>query len=117
MADQTNKAKRPYIITLICYVLALVVITTFLGIFKPSLSLTIQRFGLGFTLYQIFSAIVSLLSMIGLWLMKKWGVYVYAGLLVINQIVLLVMGRWSIASLLISAIIVYIGYINIQKMS
>jgi len=115
--DKSDKTKRPYSITIICYVLGIVVITTFLNTFRPSLSQTIQRLGLGFTVYQLFSATVSLLSMVGLWLMRKWAAYAYAALLVISQIVLLALGRWSIGSLLISAIILFFIYRDLSKMS
>jgi hypothetical protein len=55
--------------------------------------------------------------MLGLWLMKKWAVYAYAAITIINQIALLLMGRWNLASLLIPAIVLYVGYKNLSKMS
>jgi hypothetical protein len=54
---------------------------------------------------------------IGFWFMKKWAVYVYAVFGIIDQIVLLLMGRWNIISLLIAALVVYVGYKNLSKMS
>jgi hypothetical protein len=54
---------------------------------------------------------------IGFWFMKKWAVYVYTVFAIIDQIVLLLMGRWNIMSLLLSALVVYVGYKNLSKMS
>ena len=44
--------------------------------------------------------------MVGLWKMKKWAAYTYIGLTAANQIVLLVMGVWSIMALIIPAIVI-----------
>jgi hypothetical protein len=55
--------------------------------------------------------------MVGLWMMKKWAAYTYTGLVVINQIVLIVMGVWNILALLIPAVVVFFALKNISKMS
>jgi hypothetical protein len=69
------------------------------------------------TLFLGLIGVVFFICGIGFWLMKKWAVYVYAVFGIINQILLLLMGRWNIMSLLIPALVVYIGYKNLSKMS
>jgi len=117
MNNTTEKQKTPSSIRLIgiysIYYLGFI----FWNTFNPSFSLTVQRLGLGFTIYLLLSALLLFLCAIGLWFMKKWALYAYAGLLVINQIVGLILGRWNIGSLLIPAIFAYIGYRNFSKMS
>jgi len=55
--------------------------------------------------------------MVGLWMMKKWGAYVYTGFAALNQIVLIAMGVWSILALLIPAIVIFFALKNVSKMS
>ena len=113
MTDTTSKAKRPSSITLI----------SVFGIYGAFLVLYwiissgVQEFGLWNTIFLAFIGIAFLVSGIGFWLMKKWAVYTYAVFAALNQVALLVMGRWSIFCLLISAIVVYVGYKHLSKMS
>ena len=54
--------------------------------------------------------------MIGLWIMKKWAVYVYTVFFVINQIVLLMTNRWNLLGFLLLIIIIGILWAYIRKM-
>ena len=117
MENFAVKTKRPSSITLICVLGIVGALEIFWAIFYPSTSSTLQRLGLGFTLYLAFSALILLVCMIGLWLMKKWSVYTYTVLSVINQIALVSLGRWNIGALLIPAIVLYFGYRHLSKMS
>ncbi len=53
---------------------------------------------------------------VGFWLMRKWAVYLYTGLLCLTQIVLLAMGSWNIVALLIPLAAVMIGFIYLPRM-
>ncbi len=55
--------------------------------------------------------------MVGLWMMKKWAVYVYTGFVAINQIALFLMGFWNVFALLMPAVIIFFAFKNISKMS
>ncbi len=113
MTAEATKAKRPSSITLI----------SIFGIYTGFLSLYfifrdgIQELGLGNTLFFALGGIVFMVCGIGFWLMKKRAVYAYAVFAVIDQIVLLLIGRWNIIALLISVIVVYVGYKHLSKMS
>ena len=117
MIDKSTKPKRPSSITLICVLGIYGAFLLFWIIFFPSLSSAIERLGLGQTLYLGFSAVGLLVCMIGLWLMKKWSVYAYAAVSVINQVALLLMGRWNLVSLFIPVIVLYVGYKHFSKLS
>jgi hypothetical protein len=117
MSESTAKPKRPSSVTLLCVFGVYYPGSIFWNTFNPSFSLTVQRLGLGLTIYFLISALALFLGAIGLWLMKKWGLYTFAATFVIFQIALLLMGHLNMGSLLIDAIIVYIGYRNLSKMS
>lgn len=108
-----EKAKRPVAITVICV----------LGFIGAALSVPVifssvaQSIGAWYPPYLAFSSVVGLACMVGLWLMKKWAVFTYTALLVINQVVLMAMGVWNIFALVIPLIVVVIAFMNLSKMS
>jgi hypothetical protein len=55
--------------------------------------------------------------MLGLWMMKKWAVYTYIGLIALNQIFLLAMGLWSAMALLMPAVVIFFALKHVSKMS
>jgi len=117
MSESTAKPKRPSSITLLCVFGVYYLGFIFWSTFNPSFSLTVQRLGLGVTIYFLLSALALFLGAIGLWLMKKWGLYTFAATLVINQIVGLISGSGNLGPFVILAIVGYIGYRNLSKMS
>ena len=54
--------------------------------------------------YLAGSAIASTVCMIGLWKMRRWGLYLYAGVVATNQVVMLSMDLWHIKMLLVPAV-------------
>jgi len=48
--------------------------------------------------------------------MRRWALYLYTAVFVINQVVLLAMGVWSIMALIIPAIVVGIGFYYFSRM-
>jgi len=113
----TEKQKRPYSITLICYLGIFYLGFIFWNIFNPSFSGTVQRLGLGFTIYFLLSALALFVGAIGLWFMKKWGLYTFAAVLVIIQVVGFISREWNLRPILLLAIVGYIGYRNLSNMS
>ena len=113
MNDLTNKPKRPSSITLI----SVFGILSGLLSFYLLVSLDVQKTGILNFIFIIFGGIVFLVCGVGFWLMKKWTVYAYAIFGILDQFFLLVIGRWNIMALLITVIVVYIGYRNLSKMS
>jgi uncharacterized membrane protein len=55
--------------------------------------------------------------MIGLWMMKKWAVYTYTGLVVLNQIVFISMGIWSAMAVLAPAVVLFFAFKHLSEMS
>jgi len=113
MTETTETVKRPASITVICvvgFVGALVAVSL---IFSPAA----QKVGSWYPPYLAISALLGLTCTIGLWLMKKWAVYTYIGVVALNQIVILVMGVWNVMALLIPAVVIFFALKHVSKMS
>ncbi|MBC7933411.1 MAG: hypothetical protein H7Z38_22850 [Rubrivivax sp.] len=66
--------------------------------------------------YLGLTMLVGLVSLIGLWQMKKWGAFLYAGMFVINQIILFATGLWTPGALIIPLIVTVIALSQLPKM-
>ena len=59
------------------------------------------------------SAIVVIISMIGIWQMRRWGVYTYVGVYIVGQIELILMlGRFNVTALLMRCLTIAILLLN-----
>lgn len=109
----TQTTPRPVAITVICI----------LGFIGAALSIPLVFSGAASNIaswYPAFlglSAVVGLICMIGLWKMKKWGVFLYTAMVVVVQVVLFAAHLWTPFSLLFPAIIIAIGFAYLSKMS
>jgi hypothetical protein len=105
-------AARPVAITVICVI-------GFLGVLVAvplAFSQAARLVGAWYPPYLVATALVGLACMIGLWLMRKWAVYTYTALAVINQAVLVVMGGWNVFSLVIPAIVIIVMFMYVGRM-
>jgi hypothetical protein len=109
----TPTPTRPTVITVICILGFIGAALTIPLIFSN----TAQSIGSWYPPYLGASAVVGLICMVGLWKMKKWAVFLYTLLMVVNQVVLFSMGVWNPFALLIPVIIIAIGFANLSKMS
>ena len=55
-----------------------------------------SRIGAWFGPYVGLSMMANIICMIGLWQSKRWGVYAYASLVLVNQVVLFSKGQWNL---------------------
>lgn len=117
MNSEAAKTKRPLLIILICVLGFLGTVDIFWIILYPSITSTLQHFGLGYTSYLAFSSLFLLGCSIGFWLMKKWAVYGYTAFTILNQVALLMMGQWTVFALILPAIILFVGYRYLSQMS
>lgn len=117
MTTLTTKTNRPSSITLISVFEIYGGFLLFYFIFSPGIQNFVQERGIGKTIFYGFSGLVLFASGIGFWLMKKWAVYTLIGLALISQVYLLAVGRWNIFSLLIPAVLIFVGYKHLSKMN
>ena len=104
---------RPTAITVICILGFIGAALTIPLIFSGA----VQSIGSWYPPYLGASAVVGLICLVCLWKMKKWAVFLYTLLVVINQVVLFTMGVWNPFALLIPAIVIAIAFANLSKMS
>lgn len=112
MSTTAIAQKRPLLITIICILGFIGGILVIPIVFSPM----VEEIATWYPYYFAFTALVGFISLLGLWFMKKWGAYSYAGLTILNQIIALVMGLWNFMVLLIPFIVVVVSFIHISKM-
>lgn len=112
MSDTIIIQKCPISITIICILGFIGGVLVIPVVFSPMA----EYVAAWYPPYLGFTALVGFISLIGLWLMKKWGFYSYTGLTILNQIIALTMGIWNFMVLLIPLIVVVISFIHISKM-
>jgi hypothetical protein len=105
--------ERPTSITVICVIGFVGAIATAVMLFSG----ITRSIGAWYPPYLAFSSLVGLACFIGLWRMKKWAAYTYAGFAGLNQIILLAMGLWNLAALIIPGIVVAVAMKSVRKMS
>lgn len=94
--------KRPFAISVACLLI-------FFGLISNLVILSSdahREIGNWFPLYLVITLLIAFACMIGLWKMKKWSAYTYAGLTGFNQILALSIGTWNIVMFTLPAILV-----------
>lgn len=108
---------RPTPITVTCVTIFVVFIfgaTSMAWFYGPLTSLYGEWYGP----FWIASLLLSLVSLIGFWQMKRWGVYTYIGMFVGGTAVGLVMGiPFTIIGLIVPLAISILGIANLKKMT
>ena len=80
-------------------------------------SASAQEGGPWYPPYLGLSAVGGLVSMVGLWMMKRWAVYAYIGFVALNQVVLLGRGVWHVVALVIPAVVIFFALRNRPEMT
>ena len=105
--------EKPLAITAIC----IIGIINAIQMINLVLSPMSKQAGAVYPLYFTLSVALSLICIGGLWLLKRWAVFVYGTVLIFNQIVLLVMGYWSFSAAIIPAVIIVLLIKHLDRMS
>jgi hypothetical protein len=109
LANNENKnLNRPTIITCICII---GLIGAFGAAFLDILGLTNDS-----RIYLYFVILTGLVSMYGLWNMRKWAVYLYTTAAILNQAILIKQNSWHAMALIIPSAILAVCYVNLSKM-
>jgi hypothetical protein len=107
-----SPSRRPIAMTAISVVSGLGILFTIPLIFSEAAA----SIGAWYPPFLAASAAVGAACTVGFWLMRRWAVYLYTGVLCLSQIVLLAMGAWNIVALLIPLAVVMIGFIYLPHM-
>jgi hypothetical protein len=113
MSDE-QPVERPTVITVICVLMG---IGAVLGLPAVFLAGSMVKFPGWYMPFVLVSAVVGLVCMVGLWKMKKWGVFLYTGMFAVGQVVMLVGGLWGVGGLIIPVIVIAVMFSQLSKMS
>jgi hypothetical protein len=61
--------------------------------------------------------LLSLVALAGIWMMKRNALYLYAAVVLVNQAVHLLIGRWNPLSLLLPLFLLAYGFVNFKRMT
>lgn len=112
-APAAEKAKRPIAITIICVVGFIGAVLAIPLVFTP----TARGIGPWYPPFLALCSAAGLACMAGLWLMKRWAVFLYTGMTAVNQVILVAMGLWQPIALVLPLIVIVLAFINLSKMS
>ena len=85
----TKSHKRPIVLSIWCVFSVIVMSFTLVNLlFSPSFrSEMTTQLGVGYVLYSIFWFPVGIAALVGLWLMRRWGLYLYIVSTVVGYVV------------------------------
>lgn len=113
MASDDLKPQRPLLITLMCVFFAVGIISGLAGLLIPSVyeqfvAPMLEQYPSWYRYLMMVNIFTSLACVVGLWLMKRWSVFLYVASAIVNQIAAVSMGEWIVSSLLMPAIVIAI---------
>jgi hypothetical protein len=107
---------RPASITVVCIIgflsfgLSLLAIPSLLG-------RTASTYGPGYVPFWLISVTLTVVSLIGMWKMRRWGVYLYAGLFALGVVVGLVFKLpFTVLGVVVPLAIIGLGFAHIRDM-
>lgn len=66
--------------------------------------------------YLFLAAGIGLTALTGMFLMRRWGFYLYLALFVMNQVILISTGLWSMGPVIGSLIVLFVGVSHLKDM-
>lgn len=118
---EPNIGKRPLIITLLCVLNFIGLTITFFGLTAPeNRVLIIQRAGEVMVPMSFVITISAFAGMIGYWKMRKWGVWVYSGMAIIDFgsdfLLNLSLSQIGIIQAILKILVIAIGIVYFNRM-
>ncbi len=104
--------KRPGAITGIC-VLGLVGVAALLFL---ALSGGLSNLPDWYVIFLGVTVIANIIAMAGMFMMRKWGAYLYAIMFAVAQVVLLMTGLWAVQTAIVPAIVTFVALSHVGRM-
>lgn len=110
-------SNRPTSITVLCVIIFIAFV--FGGISLAGFyGLLTSLYGDWYGPFWIATLLLTLVSLVGFWRMKRWGVYIYVGLFVVGTAVGLIMGiPFTLIGVIVPMAISILGIVNLKKMT
>lgn len=102
MSESRFNPAKPLAITAIC----IIGLINAIQMFNVLLSPMVKQLGVAYAVYFGAAALISLVCIGGLWFLRRWAAWVYAVVLMINQLVLVTMGLWEPTALVVPLVII-----------
>jgi hypothetical protein len=99
----------------ICIISAIGIVLSVLGVLMTFAALSTLAFW--YPIWAIASIVVGAICTYGLWMMKKWALFLYTALFVLQQIIGLAVGAWTFIGLIIPLIVLAICWYYQAKMT
>jgi hypothetical protein len=107
-----NPHTRPIAITIAC-ILGVIIAAVTLPLAFSSLARGIAPW---YPAWLGVISVVGLVCMVGLWMMRRWAVYVFTAVTALNQAILIAKNAWNPLSVVVPAIIIVVMLIYIFRM-
>ncbi len=118
MTQDSEKNQRPLLITIVCIFGFIGGILVFLGLFiGAARDPVIQQYGPSVIPITIVSGLFGLGGLIGFWMMRKWGLYVYSANLVFGIISGMIVGMPFSIGYILPIFVAILGFIYFKQMS
>ncbi len=101
-----NDVDRPIPITVVCALGILGCLVAFFRIFDPSH----HAAPAWYQPFMIVLVVASVVPYVGMWLMKRWGVILYAVLFALSEALLVLTNHFKPSDIVIPAIVLVIGF-------
>lgn len=112
-----GKAPRPLIITIFCVIGFIGVALSLFTLASPaSWKLMSAQFGSFFIPSLVISLILGFTGLLGLWKMKKWGVYSYTGMAIFSTATSLYMKVPFNIGYIVPFVLAFIGFMYLKDM-
>ena len=115
--DHVKKVDRPILVTIICILGFIGALFVFVGLLAPAVSGPLAtQYGPTYLPLTAISTLLTLAAAVGMWMMRKWGVYLYIALTVFGIIYGLAIGITAPTGYIGSIIVTGIGLYSLKKM-
>lgn len=118
MQEQSSptKCRRPVLITILCILVIGATVISF-PLLAYRASLVAERLGVGYAIELALSLHATVISMVGYWKMKRWGVYLYSAAFVLgNAWGLVNEATFTIAGVITPLGIIALGLCYVRRM-
>ncbi len=113
MTNNPIKLQKPLVIMAICLIGFINATQLVFMVISP----VSRQLGAFYPYYFALSALMSFISIVGLWYLKRWAALIYSIILISNQMVLLSMGLWEFSAVLIPLIILILLFKHKDEMT
>lgn len=112
LGSERHQLERPTAITVVSVLTFIGALLTIVFVFTPFARQT----GAWYPPYLGVTAVVDFICAFGLLKMRRWAVYTYTAVWIVEQILLVATGGWNIFTILLPCVVIAIGFTHLSEM-